>query len=293
MSKTKAKKFWNKARSKRVASAVRAFNASITRAEKRLASEGRGDLINLLPSRRTVADVKAEVGENLNVYRRIVGYKNDAKRGRPSELDRLKRSVNPYALEFVMVDGEPTMTFFEQWKSKSAATRMKRQANRVKAKVEELKGSALGGVTWQDEHAILENGGVLDGVAWGEPDDSTVDVSKATVEKWHAEDNVRKAQETSVTAFADNYLREWMNPVNMHDAMVGFNQLIDDFEWLTSNAPDDFMAMFAMGYPELDIPWIVISSTLYDYAPFEGRHYRAVEFVHDVRVRLSSERSGE
>ena len=101
---------WTASRLSRLASALRAFNRAITMRARELVSAGRPDLVDLLPQRMTAADVKARVN-NVNDFRRIVGYRNDAKRGRTSELTRILRTVRPDALDFTEENGVVTTNY--------------------------------------------------------------------------------------------------------------------------------------------------------------------------------------
>ena len=119
---------WTASRLNRLRSAVRAFNAAITRRERELDDEGQSILKGYLPSRVTVEGIMSRV-HSVNDFRRIVGYKSDRKHRRYSELTRVLKTVNRDALDITTDElGRLTTKYSErQYNLDMRAIRRQRQ----------------------------------------------------------------------------------------------------------------------------------------------------------------------
>ena len=275
---------WNAARLKRLASAVRAYNGAITRKQNYYRSIGAPNLSRFLPQRVTTSSVMARI-TNVNDFRRIVGYANDAKRGRSSELTRILKSVNPNALDLVRTDRGAITTKYAKREKELNKRAVKRQALATRKNVET---EFYDGDEFVDlvnisdpEYATLVNGTDL-AQDEGEPDDSVEDIDAQTKEEWEQEDARNKRAQVTPTAMYEVYRGVWTDPVNMHAEMPGYKALIDALDWLAENKTDVLNKMFALGRDELDPDYITISGgekNPYVMTPYDVRHMRAVDYI--------------
>lgn len=275
---------WNAARLKRLASAVRAYNAAITRKQNYYRSIGAPNLSRFLPQRVTTSSVMARI-TNVNDFRRIVGYANDAKRGRSSELTRILKSVNPNALDLVRTDRGAITTKYAKREKELNKRAVKRQALATKKNVET---EFYNGDEFVDlvnisdpEYATLVNGTDL-AQDEGEPDDSVEDIDAQTKEEWEQEDARNKRAQVTPTAMYEVYRGVWTDPINMHSEMPGYQALIDALDWLAENKTDVLNKMFALGRDELDPDYITVSGgekNPYVMTPYDVRHMRAVDYI--------------
>lgn len=275
---------WNAARLKRLASAVRAYNAAITRKQNYYRSIGAPNLSRFLPQRVTTSSVMARI-TNVNDFRRIVGYANDAKRGRSSELTRILKSVNPNALDLVRTDRGAITTKYAKREKELNKRAVKRQALATKKNVET---EFYDGDEFVDlvnisdpEYATLVNGTDL-AQDEGEPDDSVEDIDAQTKEEWEQEDARNKRAQVTPTAMYEVYRGVWTDPINMHSEMPGYQALIDALDWLAENKTDVLNKMFALGRDELDPDYITVSGgekNPYVMTPYDVRHMRAVDYI--------------
>ena len=280
---------WTASRLARLASALRAYNRAITMRAKELVAMGRADLVDLLPQRMKAADVKMRVTD-VNSYRRIVGYRNDAKRGRTSELTRILKSVRPDALDFTEENGVRTTNYAKREHAYNVrAIRRQREQTR-----RDLERSLYEGDVAYDpesmsdvERGILmdNNDIVLDDE--GEPDDSTVDVSDEILNRWRQEDDRNKRTQVSIDSMYYVYRNTWTHPLNFHEHMGRYQEMLDALDWLATNRPDVLNKEFAKGRDELDPYYITESggrSNPYINTPYQTRHDRAVTYVVNVAV---------
>lgn len=275
---------WNAARLKRLASAVRAYNAAITRKQNYYRSIGAPNLSRFLPQRVTTSSVMARI-TNVNDFRRIVGYANDAKRGRSSELTRILKSVNPNALDLVRTDRGAITTKYSEREKELNKRAVKRQAlaTRKNVETEFYNGDeTVDFVNLSDpEYATLVNGTDL-AQDEGEPDDSVEDIDAQTKEEWEQEDARNKRAQVTPTAMYEVYRGVWTDPINMHSEMPGYQALIDALDWLAENKTDVLNKMFALGRDELDPDYITVSGgekNPYVMTPYDVRHMRAVDYI--------------
>lgn len=275
---------WNAARLKRLASAVRAYNGAITRKQNYYRSIGAPNLSRFLPQRVTTSSVMARI-TNVNDFRRIVGYANDAKRGRSSELTRILKSVNPNALDLVRTDSGAITTKYAKREKELNKRAVKRQALATRKNVET---EFYDGDEFVDlvnisdpEYATLVNGTDL-AQDDGEPDDSVEDIDAQTKEEWEQEDARNKRAQVTPTAMYEVYRGVWTDPINMHSEMPGYQALIDALDWLAENKTDVLNKMFALGRDELDPDYITVSGgekNPYVMTPYDVRHMRAVDYI--------------
>ena len=275
---------WNAARLKRLASAVRAYNSAITRKQNYYRSIGAPNLSRFLPQRVTTSSVMARI-TNVNDFRRIVGYANDAKRGRSSELTRILKSVNPNALDLVRTDRGAITTKYSKREKELNKRAVKRQALATRKNVET---EFYDGDEFVDlvnisdpEYATLVNGTDL-AQDEGEPDDSVEDIDAQTKEEWEQEDARNKRAQVTPTAMYEVYKGVWTDPINMHSEMPGYQSLIDALDWLAENKTDVLNKMFALGRDELEPDYITVSGgekNPYVMTPYDVRHMRAVDYI--------------
>lgn len=274
---------WTPTRLNRVRAAVRAWNAAITRREKELRDAGMGTYVWNLPSRRTVEQVMGRI-HTVNDFRRIVGYSGDARR-RPSEMQRILRTVRPDALELTTYQGAVTTNFgVRQRRADEIAIR------REAARRRRLDESVLyDGDVGRDmsrlsapRRGVAQDGNDLVRDDTGVRDDSVVDVDRDTLERWRQEDASAKRYEMGYVYEANLYLDVWMNPLNFHNVMGRYEEMIQAIDWMQSHRPDVLSKMFDSGRDELDPQYITESggtSNPYVNIPYETRHMRAVQYV--------------
>lgn len=275
---------WNAARLKRLASAVRAYNGAITRKQNYYRSIGAPNLSRFLPQRVTTSSVMARI-TNVNDFRRIVGYANDAKRGRSSELTRILKSVNPNALDLVRTDTGAITTKYAKREKELNKRAVKRQALATKKNVETEFYDGDEFVDFANisdpEYATIVNGTDL-AQDEGESDDSVEDIDAQTKEEWEQEDARNKRAQVTPTAMYEVYRGVWTDPVNMHAEMPGYKALLDALDWLAVNKTDVLNKMFALGRDELDPDYITVSGgekNPYVMTPYDVRHMRAVDYI--------------
>lgn len=286
---------WTASRLNRLRSAVRAFNAAITRRERELDDEGQSILKGYLPSRVTVEGIMSRV-HSVNDFRRIVGYKSDRKRHRYSELTRVLKTVNRDALDITTDElGRLTTKYSErQYKLDTRAIRRQRQRTLEDIGREFFEGddaydmdelsSAKYGTLTSDNDLMPEDE--------GEVDDSYTDVDLDTLKRWEQEDASRKREQVAVDAMYEVYRDTWTATSNRHADMGGYQELLDALEWMAENESAYLNKLFALGYDELDPNYISESggeSNPYVNTPYETRHNRAVRFVVDRARKVGYE----
>lgn len=286
---------WSASRLARLRSAVRAFNAAITRREHELDDEGQSILKGYLPSRVTVEGIMSRV-HSVNDFRRIVGYKSDRKHGRYSELTRVLKSVNRDALDITTDNlGRLTTKYSErQYKLDMRAIRRQRKKTLEAISQEFFEGDdaydldslspAKYGTLTTDNDLMPEDE--------GEFDDSYTDVDSDTLKRWEQEDASRKREQVAPDAMYEVYRSTWTSTDNHHSDMAGYQELIDSLDWMADNDTAYLNKLFALGYDELDPSYISESggeNNPYVNTPYETRHNRAVRFVTDRARKVGYE----
>lgn len=286
---------WTASRLNRLRSAVRAFNAAITRRERELDDEGQSILKGYLPSRVTVEGIMSRV-HSVNDFRRIVGYKSDRKRHRYSELTRVLKTVNRDALDITTDElGRLTTKYSErQYKLDMRAIRRQRQRTLEDIGREFFEGDdaydmdelspAKYGTLTSDNDLMPEDE--------GEVDDSYTDVDPDTLKRWEQEDASRKREQVAVDAMYEVYRDTWTATSNRHADMGGYQELLDALDWMAENEQAYLNKLFALGYDELDPGYISESggeNNPYVNTPYETRHNRAVKFVVDRARKVGYE----
>ena len=286
---------WTASRLNRLRSAVRAFNAAITRRERELDDEGQSILKGYLPSRVTVEGIMSRV-HSVNDFRRIVGYKSDRKHRRYSELARVLKTVNPDALDITTDElGRLTTKYSErQYKLDMRAIRRQRQRTLEDIGREFFEGDdaydmdelspAKYGTLTSDNDLMPEDE--------GEADDTYTDVDPDTLKRWEQEDASRKREQVAVDAMYEVYRATWTSVSNRHADMGGYQELLDSLDWMAENEPAYLNKLFALGYDELDPGYISESggeNNPYVNTPYETRHNRAVRFVVDRARKVGYE----
>lgn len=286
---------WTSSRLNRLRSAVRAFNAAITRRERELDDGGQSILKGYLPSRVTVEGIMSRV-HSVNDFRRIVGYKSDMKHRRYSELTRVLKTVNRDALDITTDElGRLTTKYSErQYKLDMRAIRRQRQRTLEDIGREFFEGDdaydmdelspAKYGTLTSDNDLMPEDE--------GEPDDTYTDVDPDTLKRWEQEDASRKREQVAVDAMYEVYRGTWTTVSNRHADMGGYQELLDALDWMAENEQAYLNKLFALGYDELDPSYISESggeSNPYVNTPYETRHNRAVRFVVDRARKVGYE----
>lgn len=286
---------WTASRLNRLRSAVRAFNAAITRRERELDDEGQSILKGYLPSRVTVEGIMSRV-HSVNDFRRIVGYKSDRKHRRYSELTRVLKTVNSDALDITTDEfGRLTTKYSErQYKLDMRAIRRQRQRTLEDIGREFFEGDdaydmdelspAKYGTLTSDNDLMPEDE--------GEADDSYTDIDPDTLKRWEQEDASRKREQVAVDAMYEVYRDTWTAVSNRHADMGGYQELLDALDWMAENDPAYLNKLFALGYDELDPGYISESggeNNPYVNTPYETRHNRAVGFVVDRARKVGYE----
>lgn len=286
---------WTASRLNRLRSAVRAFNAAITRRERELDDEGQSIFKGYLPSRVTVEGIMSRV-HSVNDFRRIVGYKSDRKHRRYSELTRVLKTVNSDALDITTDElGRLTTKYSErQYKLDMRAIRTQRQRTLEDIGREFFEGDdaydmdelspAKYGTLTSDNDLMPEDE--------GEADDSYTDIDPDTLKRWEQEDASRKREQVAVDAMYEVYRSTWTTVSNRHADMGGYQELLDALDWMAENEPAYLNKLFALGYDELDPGYISESggeNNPYVNTPYETRHNRAVRFVVDRARKVGYE----
>ena len=273
---------WNAFRLRRAKNAIRSFNYYIDKAAKKMIADGLGDYVGYLPRKMTLKQLKAQIFSEAD-FRRIIGYKGDAKHGKWSRMERIKR---PGAMDFVETpDGGFATNYDINEERNDRRANERRTAKRRKAqetKLYEDDDAVDFGTMSAEEYARRMANNDLLLPYEGEPDSSVEDVAPETKRQWDREDAERQRAQASVGSMYEKYRGVWSDPVNMHDSMEGYQAMLDALDWLYDNAPDVLDKMFNSGYDQMEINYIVISDGAgnpYIGIPYEVRHKRAVDFV--------------
>lgn len=270
---------WTAGRLARTASAVRAYNAAITRKARELVKQGLDHLVEYLPSRITTASVRERV-HSVNDFRRIVGYANDLRNGRTSELTRILRTANPHALDFTESEEGTVTTVYAK-----NQRRYDRQAiERVRRMTEDAvtDGKGLSDLPPEVKGTLTTNNDSIPPDA-GERDESydrAIDPDELS--RWRDEDAREKRSAVQLPAIVDTYYAVWKDPLNHHSMLPGYGEFNDAMDWLMANRPQALTRAFALAPDELD-PWFIVDSggtrNPYINIPFETRHTRAVNYI--------------
>lgn len=286
---------WTASRLNRLRSAVRAFNAAITRRERELDDEGQSILKGYLPSRVTVEGIMSRV-HSVNDFRRIVGYKSDMRHHRYSELTRVLKTANRDALDITTDElGRLTTKYSErQYRLDMRAIRRQRQKTLEDIGREFFEGDdaydmdelspAKYGTLTSDNDLMPEDE--------GEPDDTYTDVDPDTLKRWEQEDASRKREQVAVDVMYEVYRATWTAVSNRHADMGGYQELLDALDWMAENESAYLNKLFALGYDELDPSYISESGgegNPYVNTPYETRHNRAVRFIVDRARKVGYE----
>lgn len=273
---------WNAFRLRRAKNAIRSFNYYIDKAAKKLNAAGMGDYVGYLPHKMTLKQLKAEIFSEAD-FRRIVGYKGDAKRGKWSRMERVKR---PDAMDFEETpDGGVATKYDMREERNNRRANERRTAKRRKAQETKMyDGDDVYNFDNMsaEEYARHMSDNDLLLPDEGELDDSVEDIDPETKRRWEREDEERKRWQSSVGAMYEKYRDAWTAPENMHESMGGYDRLLEALDWLYENAPNVLDKLFNGGYNEMDIQYIVISggpSNPYIETPYDTRHKRAVDFL--------------
>lgn len=286
---------WTASRLNRLRSAVRAFNAAITRRERELDDEGQSILKGYLPSRVTVEGIMARV-HSVNDFRRIVGYKSDRSHRRYSELTRVLKTVDRDALDITTDElGRLTTKYSErQYRLDMRAIRRQRRKTLEDIGREFFEGDDaydMDGLS-PAKYGTLTSDNDLMPEDEGEFDDSYTDVDPDTLKRWEQEDASRKREQVAVDAMYEVYRDAWTSVSNRHADMGGYQELLDALDRLAENEPAYLNKLFALGYDELDPSYISESGgecNPYVNTPYETRHNRAVRFVVDRAGKVGYE----
>lgn len=285
---------WTPSRLARLRSAVRSFNAALTRRTRELESQGLGHLARFLPDRATVEGVKSRVTD-VNAFRRIVGYRSDLKRGRTSELTRILRGADPHALDVVGSEEEGYTTAYARRQRELDERAIRRAARRTAV---DVSSELFPGDTAYDLDSMSapELGAIASDteipLPGGEPDDSVEDVDASTLNRWREEDAREKRAKVEPVAMYDTYMAVWTDPANMHESMPGYKDMVDALEWLATYRTDVLNKMFSIGRDEMDPRYITTSGGAgnpYVNTPYETRHMRAVDYVTDMARKVGYE----
>ena len=286
---------WSASRLNRLRSAVRSFNAAITRRERELDDEGQSILKGYLPSRVTVEGIMSRV-HSVNDFRRIVGYKSDWKHRRYSELTRILKTVSRDALDITTDElGRLTTKYSErQYKLDMRAIRRQRRKTLEDIGREFFEGDDaydMDGLS-PAKYGTLTSDNDLMPDDEGEADDSYTDVDPDTLKRWEQEDASRKREQVAVDAMYEVYRATWTAVSNRHADMACYQEFLDALDWMAGNEPAYLNKLFALGYDELDPGYISESggeNNPYVNTPYETRHNRAVRFVADRARKVGYE----
>lgn len=285
---------WTATRLKRMRQAVRSYNAAIDRKSKE--NDRNGISNDYLPSKLTVSEVKDRIN-NVNDYRRIVGYKNDKKRGRPSQLDRILPSVNKHALDPVET---PNATVSKYMKQEIGYARAKqtRVANRNRKAAD--RRALIEGRKPLEDMTPAEYADRVDGTNLLPPDSGEFDEEAEEEYRQETDEEYRRNREVEdmfnrerreyIGTKYERWLGVWMEPRNLHytDSM-GYDQVISDLEWMYTNRPDVLTEMFESGSDEAQEDFIYLNptSSVYNALTYDTRHKRAVNFIHEWYLRAT------
>lgn len=275
---------WTLKRKVRLISAVRAYNAAITKRAKELHNQGQDELIPYLPEKVTTAEIKERI-HDVNDFRRIVGYKSDIKRRRFSELTRILKQADPHALDFGTKPGETLTTRYAEKEYRYNMRALKKLTQKLRENLERKQFQDDDYMDFdnmsEQQYATVTSNTDIRGEDEGERDDSVVDVDEETLNRWRQEDAKAKREQAAPDAMAEVYLKTWKDPMNQHHAMSGYQDMIDAIEWLMEHNTAALNKMFNSGRDEIDIPYIIPSerNNPYQNIDFEARHHRAVRYV--------------
>lgn len=253
---------WNAYRLNRLSNAVRAYNAAITRKSNvpvnNLDELTEQAIFNSLARKVTVEEIKSRI-KTENDFRRIVGYPSDKYHGKPSELDRILKSVDPHALDIVPSPNKRGGYDLKYNIYKNKVLKREREQN-----INERRDN-MGKSLYPDDPRTepldteytpkyandIDNNdlGLNDD---GERDYSIEDQEPTVYNGWEAEDNARYSQRVTPTAKLDEYMSELTSFTWHHRLRTGYADFVYALEWLADNRPDILNKTFDAGYDWVD-----------------------------------------
>lgn len=274
---------WNSYRLARLSAAVRAYNAAITRAERKYEAQGEPEKIKYLPDRITTQEIKDRI-YTAGDFRRIVGYKGDLKRGRSSELTRILRSYNPQALDITTGHrGEPTSVYAAREYKNNIAQIERTRRRRYKAFMTDLIPGDTMTVDLENlsppAYAAAMSNTELIPPDLGEQDYSTETLDQETYQRWEQQDARDQRTTGSLPATFETYLKYWRED---HEGLPYYLPMISALTFLRDVRPDILQKMFDTKADEIQIAYIIDSGTNWNpywYIPFQTRHRNAYHFV--------------
>lgn len=220
------------------------FNRNVDRLARKFGSTAG------LPQKITVEQVSGLIN-NVNDFRRLVGYKGDEKR-RPSMLQRFRASVRPGAQEINPETGNIN------WVDREISTN-KRAINRARARVADKIG--LDDMGEQEAARAVDQVNVsgLRG-DYRTPEDLS--------------DLVKMRSKESPSSYWQNYSAAWNEYAVVSKAEV--NRILKRF---IIEAPETLRIILDIGYDEAQIEYIYADSkSVYKNIPMETRHRNIVDF---------------
>lgn len=277
----------------RTSAAVRAYNRAITMQERVNIAAGEEWKNGFLPERVTVADVRERI-HDVNDYRRIVGYRNDAAHGRPSELDRVLKKVNPTALDVVGDEnGEPVTRYVK--KEVKYAARQKERARKRNAEIVEKKYlDHIAGLTSLPAPEPIEPSFAEELLSYSESAYVPTDAGFVDEDYYQEEtynDELRRLQlenaRESVSGRYDEFLALWTDDSMGHQELDGYDDVMDAMRWMWENYPGDLGYLLDEEVTQND--WLYESPkshTNYYNKGFERRHSETVDKVIETAESL-------
>lgn len=239
-----------------------------------------------LPDRVSVSDVRDRI-HDVNDYRRIVGYKNDAAHGRPSELDRVLKKVNPTALDVVADEnGEPVTRYVK--KEVKYATRQKERARKRHAEIAERKYlEDMAAQTSLPAPEPIEPSFAEELLGYSESAYVPTDAGYVDDDYYQEEtynDELRRLHQESaresVSGRYDEFLAIWTDDSMGHHDLDGYDDVMDALRWMWENQPGELGYLLDDEVTQND--WLYESPkshTNYYNKNFEKRHYETVDKV--------------
>lgn len=253
--------------------------------ERELDDSGQGWFKRFLPDRVTVQGIRDRIRDPSD-FRRIVGYRSDVSHHRYSELTRVLKSVDPHALDVARDDQMRFTTPYAEREEKLNRQAVRRQRAKTREDMsmplyEGDEGIDFGSLTAPEYHTVTSDNDLLDDDE-GEPDDTDLDVDEDTLKRWRQEDARTMRDSIMPDAMYEVYRDTWTDPRNMHNAMPGYQKLLDALDWLAEKRIRVLNKMFASGRDEIDPQYITESGGIrnpYVNISYETRHNRAVKYI--------------
>lgn len=277
---------WNEYRLNRLRSAVRAYNSTITKRINDLSNVGLtsdAEMLKKLQPKKTIESVQKRIN-NVNDFRRIVGYSNDRRMNRPSELDRILKSVNPHALDLVP-SNNPRGGLDTLYNNLNNKQYDEDQEDYAKQQRDDFgkplykgddKTTPLEDMTPQEKANAIDNTDMTLSDE-GERDTSVEDLEPEVYNGWDAEDKQNYASSVTLTSKFDEYMAELTSTEWHHRFREGYLAFVDALNWLAENRPRIVNKIFNAGYDWADPPYLYESGGPYDQIPIDYRYSRAFE----------------